>query len=234
MARAFFSAVLLSLLTAGCARGTPETSPPTPPVAGTPETSQTAPPPAVGTPETSPPASPIAAGTPETSEPAAPPAAGRTETSQPAPSPKPIAKAPAPKTKGKAAPPLAKAPAGRGQPPNQVAPGAPAAPPRQTAAATLDLNALKTRLKETKAIGVLTKLTLKNQVDDLMGKFRQHYAGKPTPTMAELRRSYDLLLMKVLSLLQDDDQQLATDILSSRERIWDMLADPKTFATLQA
>jgi hypothetical protein len=99
---------------------------------------------------------------------------------------------------------------------------------------TLDLSALKTRLKDTKAIGVFTKLTLKNQVDDLMGKFRQHHAGKPTPTIAELRRSYDLLLMKVLSLLQDDDQKLASDILSSRERIWDMLADPKKFATLEA
>jgi hypothetical protein len=98
----------------------------------------------------------------------------------------------------------------------------------------LDLNALKTRLRETNAIGVLTKLTLKNQVDDLMAKFRQHHAGKPTPTIAELRRSYDLLLMKVLSLLQDDDQKLASDILSSRERIWGMLADPKIFATLQA
>jgi len=98
----------------------------------------------------------------------------------------------------------------------------------------LDLSALKTRLKETKAIGVFTKLTLKNQVDDLMEKFRQHHAGKATPTLPELRRSYDLLLMKVLSLLQDDDQKLASDILSSRERIWDLLADPNKFAVLQA
>jgi hypothetical protein len=98
----------------------------------------------------------------------------------------------------------------------------------------LDLNALKTRLKETKAIGVFTKLTLKNQVDDLMDRFRQHHAGKATPTLVELRRSYDLLLMKVLSLLQDDDQKLASDLLSSRERIWDMLADPKKFAALEA
>jgi hypothetical protein len=38
----------------------------------------------------------------------------------------------------------------------------------------------------------------------------------------------------VLSLLQDDDQKLASDILSSRERIWDLLADPNKFAGLQA
>ncbi len=51
--------------------------------------------------------------------------------------------------------------------------------------------------------------------------------------MAELRRSYDLLMMKVLSLLQDHDQRLASDIVSSRERIWGLLADPKKFAALQ-
>jgi hypothetical protein len=52
--------------------------------------------------------------------------------------------------------------------------------------------------------------------------------------MSDLRRSYDLLMMKVLSLLQDRDQMLASDILASRERIWGLLADPKTFAALQA
>lgn len=93
---------------------------------------------------------------------------------------------------------------------------------------------LKTQLKETKVIGVFTKLTLKNQVDDLLDKFREHYAGKTPPTMSELRRSYDLLMMKVLSLLQDRDQRLASDIVSSRERIWGLLANPSTFAALQA
>ncbi len=106
--------------------------------------------------------------------------------------------------------------------------------PPKAATGTLDLDALKTRLKDTKAIGVMTKLSLKNQVDDLLDKFRKHYAGKATPTIADLRRSYDMLMMKVLSLLQDDDQKLASDILSSRERIWGLLADPKSFAAVTA
>jgi uncharacterized protein YbjQ (UPF0145 family) len=103
----------------------------------------------------------------------------------------------------------------------------PAAPP------ALDLNALKEQLKETKAIGVFTKLTLKNQVDDLMQQFRDFYQGKAKVTMAQLRRSYDLLLMKVLSLVQDADQKLASAIVASREAIWGLLADPKKFATLE-
>lgn len=113
-------------------------------------------------------------------------------------------------------------------------------PATQSAAATpsaarpaLDLNGLKEQLKETKAIGVLTKLTLKNQVDDLLQQFHDFYQGKTRVTMAELRRSYDLLLMKVLSLLQDGDQKLASAIVASREAIWGLLSDPKKFATLE-
>ena len=99
---------------------------------------------------------------------------------------------------------------------------------------TLDLAALKEQLKATKAIGVFTKLSLKNQVDDLLDQFRDYYQGKAKVTMPELRRSYDLLMMKVLSLLQDSDQRLASAIVSSREAIWGLLSDPKKFAALQA
>jgi hypothetical protein len=97
----------------------------------------------------------------------------------------------------------------------------------------LDLNALKEQLKETRAIGVYTKLTLKNQVDDLLQQFRDYYQGRAKITMAQLRRSYDLLMMKVLSLLQDADPKLASAIVSSRDAIWGLLADPKKFATLE-
>jgi len=97
----------------------------------------------------------------------------------------------------------------------------------------LDLNTLETQLKETRAIGLFTKITLKNQVDDLLGQFRKYYRGKAKLTLKDLRRSYDLLMMKVLTLLQDEDQRLATAIVSSREAIWRLLADEKTFSTLQ-
>ena len=98
-------------------------------------------------------------------------------------------------------------------------------------APALDLSTLEAQLRETKAIGIFTKLTLKNQVDDLLDKFREYYNGKAKPTMSDLRGSFDLLMMKVLSLLQDADQKLASAIVSSREAIWGLLADPKKFAT---
>ena len=94
------------------------------------------------------------------------------------------------------------------------------------------MNALEAQLRATKAIGLFTKISLKNQVDDLMKQFREHYEGKTRRTMTELRRSYDLLIMKVLSLLQDTDQMLASAIVSSREAIWGLLSDQNTFANL--
>jgi hypothetical protein len=96
----------------------------------------------------------------------------------------------------------------------------------------LDLKSLETRLKETKAIGIFTKLTLKNQIDDLLKRFRAHYEGRIKTSLVELRLSFDLLVMKTLALLQDADPPLAGALASSRESIWGILSDPKKFATV--
>jgi len=93
----------------------------------------------------------------------------------------------------------------------------------------LDLRALEQRLKETQAIGLFTKLSLKNQVDDLLNQFRAFHGNQGATTLAELRQRYDLLLLKVLSLLQDGDPALAAAISSSREALWGILADPVKF-----
>jgi len=142
------------------------------------------------------------------------PPAGKTEAPAARPSApveKPAARAPAPPAaKKEAAPPPAPKPA----------------------AATLDLALLEKRLKETDAIGVFTKLTLKNQVDDLLNQFRAYYQGKAKTTLAALRQPYDQLLLKVLSLLQDSDPPLARAIVESREAIWGILSDPEKFKNL--
>ena len=66
-------------------------------------------------------------------------------------------------------------------------------------------------------------------MDDLLDKFRAYYKRQARTTLAELRRPYDMLLLKVLSLLQDSDPPLARDIVASREAIWGILADPVKF-----
>lgn len=105
-------------------------------------------------------------------------------------------------------------------------------PVQRESSQPLDLKSLETRLKETKAIGVFTKLTLKNQVDELLNQFRAFYQGRLKSTLAELRQAYDRLLLKVLALLQDADPPLAQAIVESREAIWGILADPDKFSTV--
>ncbi len=207
-------ALLPLLLSAGCAAIAPE-----PPVAPKPEAvaSQPATSPHATKPSTAPTPQPVPAVTPA---PVAPTGALRAEDKAGAPG----TKIPAPATKPPAPPATT---AAKPLPPPAATTSSPVASP------TLDLAALKEQLKETKAIGVFTKLTLKNQVDDLLQQFRDYYQGKAKITMAQLRRAYDVLLMKVLSLLQDTDQKLAAAIVSSREAIWSLLADPKKFATLE-
>jgi hypothetical protein len=103
----------------------------------------------------------------------------------------------------------------------------PPAPP------ALDLTSLEQRLRDTHAIGIFTKLSLKNQVDDLLGAFRAFHGGQDKASLADLRQRYDLLLLKVLTLLQDGDPPLASAISASREAIWGMLADRDKFQKIQ-
>jgi hypothetical protein len=123
--------------------------------------------------------------------------------------PVPVAPAPSPAKPEVAPPPIAKPPV-----------------------PTLDVATLKERLKETKAIGVFTKLALKNQVDDLLKQFQAYYQSRQKSDIATLRQAYNMLVLKVLSLVQDGDPSLARTIAASREAIWSMLADPVKFKSL--
>lgn len=96
-------------------------------------------------------------------------------------------------------------------------------------AATLDLAALEQRLRDTRAIGVFTKLSLKNQVDDLLDTVRDYHSGQRSGSLQDVRQQYDSLLAKVLSLLQNGDPALASSIRGSRDAIWNLLADRDQF-----
>jgi len=163
-----------------------------------------------------------------------PPVSARTSAPATVPTPAPsAARVPPPAS---AAP--AESPAKTKSPPPSAADksaNAAAAKPQPVAAPaapTLDLTSLEQRLKDTRAIGVFTKLSLKNQVDDLLDDFRGFYKVAKVHPSPELRQRYDLLLLKVLSLLQDGDPPLAAAISSSKEAIWNILADPDKLAKL--
>jgi hypothetical protein len=146
-----------------------------------------------------------------------------------APPPTPRAKS---RSTAKAAPAPAKAPAKASAPPPAVEqPRKHEDPPpaAKKPEPPLDVTALKARLRDTNAIGVFTKLALKNQVDDLLQQFRAHYRSGQKTSVAALRQPYDMLVLKVLALLQDSDPSLARTISGSREAIWGILADPDKF-----
>ncbi len=174
-----------------------------------------------------------AATPPPNSTPVAPAAAPQSAAATALPAPGPRAAAPSPAKVPAPSPTVAPRPAPTGS--AALLPAAPAAaapPAAKPGPPPLDLGSLEQRLRDTHAIGVFTKLSLKNQVDALLEQFRAKHKGASIPTLAELRQRYDLLLMKVLSLLQDDDPTLAQAITTSREAIWGILADPREFAKI--
>jgi hypothetical protein len=214
------AALLCLLVTAGCA-GVKQSPPAAQP--------QNTPPPAAA--EGAPPAAP-AASSPRPQAPAVAAASGAAASgpANPRVAPPVIAgqnagKSASPAAKASTAP--VKAPVAQPGKKESTAPDV-----AKNSSPTLDLTSLEQRLKDTNAIGILSKIALKNQVDDLLGQFRAFYQGKLKTTLAELRRPYDLLVLKVLALLQDSDPPLASAIAASREAIWGILADREKFATV--
>ena len=113
-------------------------------------------------------------------------------------------------------------------------PVAPEAPTVANVSRGLDLEALEASLRNTEALGFFTKLALKNEVDDLVDALRGYHAERKGASLKGLRERFDLLLMKVRTLLQDEDWALAAELTAGREALWNQLADPFEFAQIFA
>ena len=96
----------------------------------------------------------------------------------------------------------------------------------------INLTSLEQRLRDTSAIGVMTKITIKNQVDELIERFKAHHEGRDATPLAQLRPPFDTLIHKVHALVQDKDPSLASSISASREALWAMLTDRSQFSKL--
>jgi hypothetical protein len=115
--------------------------------------------------------------------------------------------------------------------PAEVAPGlASSLVASPIAAETLDFSSLVARLRKTKAINLRTKVGVKNESDDLLEQARAYHTQTGETTLADLRRSYDLLFQRLHTLLEDADPALARDIDRSSAAIWELLADPTRFS----
>jgi hypothetical protein len=141
---------------------------------------------------------------------------------------KPSAPKPAKEKAAPASAPIAPAPVAAGVPASVPTPTpAPSTPKPQ-----LDFKAMEQRLRDTSAIGVFTKLSIKNQVDDLLTAFRGYHAGRTPPTLDDLHQRYDGLLLKVVTLVQNDDANLAASISASRSAIWEILSNRESFQAI--
>jgi hypothetical protein len=214
------------LVAAGCSTHRAGTDVPAPPPSSEsgPPTTGTAPGPDVASGPSTTPTPPTTA--PPADSPAAPaPAVPKTAEAPPPPAPAPTT-ADAPATPAPAPAPARPTPA----PPKTAAVPKQETRPASPAPAPLDLAGLEKRLRDTKAIGVFTKLSLKNQVDDLLANFKAFHDRRGNIKLEDLRERYNGLMLKVLSLLQRDDPPLARDLSASREALWTVLADPVKFA----
>jgi hypothetical protein len=133
----------------------------------------------------------------------------------------------------KPASPAAKAPAAAAKAPvAEPTKKASAAPEvAKKAAPTLDLTSLEQRLKNTDAIGVLTRsrsrtrsMTCSINSAGSIGQAQDH-AGRAAPGLRPAG-------VEGAGVLQDSDPALASAIVASREAIWGILSDPAKFATI--
>ena len=98
----------------------------------------------------------------------------------------------------------------------------------------IDLEGLINRLKKSRAVGMMTKIKLNGQINTLLDKFKVYHAGKSPYSIEQLREQFDLLYLKVVSLIQDKDTDLHKQLCFSWDLIWDQLHDPELFKKVSA
>jgi len=96
----------------------------------------------------------------------------------------------------------------------------------------LDLNALVDRLSNSKALGIFTKLSLKQDIDRFLKSVGNYHKGQGAHSLDQLHERYDAMVHKLVVLLQDKDEDLVKSIDQSRDKVWLMLADEKEFKRL--
>ncbi len=95
-----------------------------------------------------------------------------------------------------------------------------------------DLNALVSRISQSKALGLFTKLSLKHDIDGLLENVRKYHDGSGDGSLEQLRERYDVLVHKLVILLQDKDKELVNSIDDGRDKLWAILSDDKKFASI--
>ena len=93
----------------------------------------------------------------------------------------------------------------------------------------VDLDDLAKRVGDSKAIGLVTKISLKRQIDGFKSDLKAFHSGSKKSTLAQLHERYNRMVDKLRGLLQAKDPGLAREISQARNFLWDKLADPTEF-----
>ena len=89
----------------------------------------------------------------------------------------------------------------------------------------IDFESLEKQVRETNAVGVVTKLKLSNDINKLLADLKAFHAGKSPLTLEQHREQYDLLYMKIVTLVQDKDPKLFNQLCNAWDPIWVELQD---------
>ncbi len=95
-----------------------------------------------------------------------------------------------------------------------------------------DLNALVSRISQSKALGLFTKLSLKHDIDGLLENVRKYHDGSGDGSLEQLHERYDVLVHKLMILLQEKDGDLVKSIDDGRDKLWAILSDHEKFASI--
>ena len=93
----------------------------------------------------------------------------------------------------------------------------------------VNLEGLRSGLRQTDAIGFTTKLSLKRKLDSLIGDFGDYHKGQGDLTLTSLREEFAELLASTLSLLREDDPQLFNKLWDAQGHLWLTVSDPVRF-----
>jgi len=90
-----------------------------------------------------------------------------------------------------------------------------------------NVQVLEDRLKKTRAIGIFTKLAIRNDIMDLVDEIRTYRKKAQLQNrLKEIRSSFDGLILKIMALLEDDPA-LSRDLYTNRELLWNSLLEVK-------
>lgn len=95
-----------------------------------------------------------------------------------------------------------------------------------------DLNVLIDCVSNSKALGFLTKLALKQDIDRFLDNVGRYHKGAGDLRLEQLRERYDVLVHNLVAVVQDKDGELVKTIDDGRDKLWVLLADEEKFASL--